>query len=376
MPPKKSGGGGGKGGGDKKAQLWNGIRTAQLPQLRYGLANAGIVPASRNEEGLTTFLLAASLGVDKSLAELVRWYERRDRELRLCLEQLEEDTDRSSLHISCALGSSACVKVLLDACSSLDANNTFLKAQLARKDSTGLTPRECAAKAGKAEVVALIDDFTHESEEEDEDDTPGQNEDGALSSTQLSKMKKLALLEKETGTKIVAGAAAGEVGAAKAERGVLPSEMPEPVWAEVVAWAARVINLRPVCELNIDKSQKAELAQAPAAGAAEESPDAPPPPPTASTGDSSQELVDPALWYCHTLNRLQLRLGPQLTSLRADGLAKLNLLTTLIVSGNGLTRCVNWESYTCNFSFEFIECDACCDGGNSKQRLNWFKLPS
>jgi len=337
MPPKKSGGGG-KGGGDKKDQLWNGIRTAQLPQLRYGLANAGIVPASRNEDGLTTFLLAASLGVDKSLAELVRWYERRDRELRLCLEQLDEDSDQSSLHISCALGSSACVKVLLDACSSLDANNAFLKAQLARKDSAGLTPRDCAVKAGKSDVVALIDDFMHESEDENEDDALGQAADGTLSSTQISKMKKLALLEKETGTKIVAGAAAGEVGAAKAERGVLPSEMPEPVWAEVVAWAASVKNLRPVCELNIDKSQKGESAQAPAgAAAAEDSPDAPPPP-AASAGDSSQEPVDPALWYCHTLNRLQLRVGPQLTSLRSDGLAKLNLLTTLIVSGNGLTR--------------------------------------
>ena len=69
MPPKSKGGGG---GGDKKEQLWDGIRTAKLPALRYGLANAGIVPASRNNDGLTTFLLASSLGVDKSLAELVR----------------------------------------------------------------------------------------------------------------------------------------------------------------------------------------------------------------------------------------------------------------------------------------------------------------
>jgi hypothetical protein len=69
----KGGGGGGK-GGDKKAQLWDGIRIQKLDQVRWALANAGIVPASRNNEGLTTFLLAASLGADKSLAEMVRWY--------------------------------------------------------------------------------------------------------------------------------------------------------------------------------------------------------------------------------------------------------------------------------------------------------------
>lgn len=237
------------------------------------------------------------------------------------------------------------LKVLLDACSSLDTNNAFLKAQLARKDASGRTPRELAASAGKVRVVALLDDFMHESDDEvDEDAAGGQGVagsatgDGTLSSTQLSKMKKLALLEKETGTKAATGAAAGEIGAAKAERGVLSAEMPEPVWAEVAAWAASVKLLRPVCELNIDKSQQLAAAAAPPGPAAEDGSAVAPPPAPVAAALTSGEVVDPALWYCHTLNRLQLRVGLPLTSLRADGLAKLTLLTTLIVSGNGLTR--------------------------------------
>ena len=84
MPAKKGG------GGDKKAQLWDGIRIQKLQQVRYGLKESGIVPASRNDEGHTTFMVAALGGFDKSLAEMIRWYERRDRELRVCLELCDE----------------------------------------------------------------------------------------------------------------------------------------------------------------------------------------------------------------------------------------------------------------------------------------------
>ena len=44
----------------------------------------------------------------------------------------------------------------------------------------------------------------------------------------------------------------------------------------------------------------------------------------AGGGGGDLEVVDPALWYCHTVNRLQLKLAPgALTSLRDDGLARL-----------------------------------------------------
>ncbi len=66
MPPKRSGGGGGGGGGgDKKQQLWEGIRTQKLQAVRFGLANAGILPTSRNEDGQTTFMICATYNLDK-----------------------------------------------------------------------------------------------------------------------------------------------------------------------------------------------------------------------------------------------------------------------------------------------------------------------
>lgn len=135
MPPKQGHPGGG--GGDKKAQLWDGILTQKLQAVRFGLGNAGIVPASRNAEGYTTFQVAAMRGLDKSLAEMVRFYERRDRELRVCLELCDEDNDRSPLHFACIGDHYACAKVLLDAAGSLDRNNAFAKQQLSRKDGTG-----------------------------------------------------------------------------------------------------------------------------------------------------------------------------------------------------------------------------------------------
>ena len=48
--------------------------------------------------------------------------------------------------------------------------------------------------------------------------------------------------------------------------------------------------------------------------------------------------MDPALWYCHTVNRLELKLPGALTFLRADGLARLSSLTTLILAGNSALR--------------------------------------
>jgi hypothetical protein len=141
------------------------------------------------------------------------------------------------------------------------------------------------------------------------------------------------------------------VGENKAERGILPTEMPTPIWPEVAQWATSVKLLRPICELSIDYSESAPAAaqssgSSSKTGGAEEpesattdvTPPLPPPGSSASSLIGLDDGVDPALWYCQTLNRLQMRLQTGiLTSLRGDGLAKLTNLTTLIVSGNSLT---------------------------------------
>ena len=57
-----------------------------------------VAPATRDENGMTSFMIAASAGKDRSLAELIRWYERR-------LNRSEEHTSelQSRPHISYAV---------------------------------------------------------------------------------------------------------------------------------------------------------------------------------------------------------------------------------------------------------------------------------
>ena len=373
MPPKKKGGGGGRGGGDKKSQLWDAIRMQKLAAVRYGIANSGIHPASRNHEGLTTFQLCARDGYDKSLAEMIRWYERRDAELRRCLSE-QDESRRTSLAIACAAGKANCVKLLLSAADSVDRDGSFCRRQLAFKDTSGKTPRDAAASAAVREI---LDDFLASDDEDEDEDEEG---NGDLTSTQLSKLKKLALIEQETGVKAGEARAAAAAGGDEnestkvEERGDLPSEMPTPRWPEVVAWAESVKQLRPICELRIereaaskedtglesegregsgagkgaedgndndlDTSIDAVLVEAPPPGAMEEdaaaTPSVPPPPPPAgeAAGGAAEEVVDPALWFCHTVNRLELKLPAVLRDLRSDGLVRLSALTTLILHGN------------------------------------------
>ena len=318
--------------------------------------------------------MCARDGYDKSLAEIIRWYERRDAELRRGLSE-QDELRRSSLAIACAAGKANCVKLLLSAADSVDRDGSFCRRQLDFKDTNGKTPRDVAASAAVREI---LDDFLASDEEDEDEDEEGS---GDLTSTQLSKLKKLALIEQETGVKAGeprAAAAAGGDGNESTkveERGDLPSEMPTPRWPEVVAWAESVKQLRPICELRIereaaskegagleseggggsragkgaedgndndlDTSIDAVLVEAPPPGAMEEdaaaaTPSVPPPPPLAgeAAGVAAQEVVDPALWFCHTVNRLELKLPAVLRDLRSDGLVRLSALTTLILHGN------------------------------------------
>ena len=89
MPPNK-GGRGGKGGRAAAAAAATegrpvGRAGAEAGSSAVRLGERGVAPASRNHEGVTTFQLCARDGLEKSLAEMVRWYERRAGELLLRL---------------------------------------------------------------------------------------------------------------------------------------------------------------------------------------------------------------------------------------------------------------------------------------------------
>jgi len=290
----------GGGGGDKKQRFVEAIVKQKLEGVRWGVAHAGVAPATRLEAEMTSFMLACAHGKDRSLAELIRWYERRLNQLRECLEQRHEETGQTAMHIACGHpNGTKCVEALLEAWQRVEPKRP--EAGVSRPaDSAGKVPMAYAR--GKTREV--IDDWLAEPET-DEDEEVG--EDG-LTSTQRSKLKKKALEANERrGTKAPAEAASAP--AADDERGELPGEMPEPTWPEVRAWVDSVKKLRPICELSVTRGDD---------------------------DDPRTLVVDPALWYCHSLNRLQLRLGPSLVALHGPGLAKLANLSTLIVAGHAL----------------------------------------
>jgi len=313
MPGPRRGGG----GGDKKSQFYEAIVSQKLQQVRWGVANAGVAPATRNDDGYTTFMLAADNGKDRSLAELIRWYERRLNQLRECLTQVEDETGRTCMHMACAHPNGVkAVQELLDAWLRVDPKRR--DAGLKAKDHKGKTPFDVA----KGKTKELLEEWLAPEEEDDDDDDEA---DDGLTSTQRSKLKKRNLMAAER---------AGNVSLpppppddeendedATASPPVVPTStdddatavtMSEPRWPEVEAWFAAVKNLRPIYELSVAKED-------------EELPEGVAP-------------VDPALWRCTTLNRLQLKLGPRLTSLPAAGLAKLANLTILILAGHSLAE--------------------------------------
>jgi len=303
-------------GGDKKQQLFEAIVNQKLQAVRWGVANAGVAPATRDAEGHTTFMIACLNGKDRSLAEMVRWYERRLSQLRECLEQVDEDRGRTPLHQAAANPAGLkCCSELLDAWLTVDKDRR--DAGLRRKDRAGKTPYDVATPKAKA----LFDDWLREPETESEDEAVG--EDG-LTSTQRSKEKKKALLAKERAGGAAAAAPptapSAEAEAAAVERGEFVAGTPTPTWPEVEKWAQSVKDLKPICELAVVREAGDEL---PALGAA--GPDEP------------ATVVDPALFWCDTVNRLSLKVGPRLDFLSPVGVARLAHLTHLILAGNGLT---------------------------------------
>ena len=143
MAPKRKGGGG---GGDKKAAFWDAIANQKLPTIRWSLLNAGVEPTTRNEDGLTSMMLAITAGKDKSLMEIIQFYERRAGQLRSALAQRDEEAGRTPLLLAAHHGRRECVRLLLDA-----------GAALAPRDEDG-TALDNARRAKKQACVDILEE--------------------------------------------------------------------------------------------------------------------------------------------------------------------------------------------------------------------------
>ena len=174
------------GGGDKKAQLFGAILNQKLPTVRWGLANAGVAPATRDDDGKTTFMIACAAGRDKSLGEMIRWYERRLAQLRECLELTDDDTGETCFHMAAqAPNGQKCVAQLLDAWLSVDKQRK--DAGIKKKDNRGRTVYDVPHQRPKP----IDEGWSSPRPSEDEGFVDG------LTKTQRSKLKKRELEAKE-----------------------------------------------------------------------------------------------------------------------------------------------------------------------------------
>jgi hypothetical protein len=329
---------------DKRGQYWTSIMKEKLDTLRWTMLHSGLnVAGLQDDDGHTGLQLAAAN--DKAKAMLVMLDTLRSKRELVEAIDVPDEAGRTPLMLAAIAGSSKCVDHLL-----------YYGASITRKSAEGMTARDYAVKHKKGDVVAVFD-------EEAEANAPGAASSGpaeeavdadGLTSTQRNKLKKKQLKEAERKGVMAAvtaaaaslpaggeededgGAPRGGAGGASSDGGAaaaaaaplpfgmphLPSPAPKPRWPEV-----QTVMDEKRRELTINKGAPAVggagSAEAPAGGEA-----------AAAAATAGGDLVDPAVWHCSLLNRLQLQV-PGLSVL-SPLVGHLTALQTLILAGNAL----------------------------------------
>jgi hypothetical protein len=273
-------------GDQKKDLFWNSILSQSLSDLRGTLTSTGIEAHTRNEgTGRTSIMEAALKGKVKSLDCLLDWYERR-RELRTkgWLDLKDDEGARTALMLASMEGHVDCVKSLIR-----------YGANLHTKDGEGKNARDLAFGRKKTAVVEFIDETLRPPSEDEavEEGADGQ----VLTSTQRSKLKKKELKAAE-GAKPEPAASTSAATSTRTDR----DKSIEPEWDEVAKLCESFDMLRAIHEVNVTKP--------------------------------SADSIDPALWSCHWLKLLRLKLGPDFKEIPGKELSKLSELQQLILSGN------------------------------------------
>ena len=298
------------------------IRNEKLPTVRWSLSNIGSLhAASRDPNGLTSFMVASVSNSPRALDMLMNFYARAAALREEGWIDCVDEEGRTALMMAAANGDLKSVAVLLsvDEKHFRGGGEKLLEAQ----DFDGKTARDYAVRKQKTNVVEYIDDFLAPEEilEEEEEMFAA---DG-LTSTQRSKLKKQELAAQEG----VAALSEREQAAVERKAALQKKEVeqqkalltkPDAIWPEVIKVEESVQKLKPICELTVVRTEVGGDCPVPGASLAVPSP------------------IDPSLWFLSSLNRLELHL-PQgiLTSLPGPSLEKLDALQILIVSGNSLT---------------------------------------
>lgn len=327
----------------------------------------------RNDDtDLTGIMTAAINGKDKALLVILDGL-RSKRELKEAIDiRIDEEKGMTSLMAAAAKGNVECVSHLM-----------YYGASLNAKSAEGMTARDYAVKAKKAEVVEAIDDELGVGA--DTGAAVAEVDADGLTSTQRSKLKKKAMQEAaaallasvahaagagedggaaaggaggpssraatggsalSAGASVGSGAAAAGGAAAVDAFGLppLPSPAPAPVWDELKTALAEKRRELTVTRAAAAAALGEEGAAAPAAGgagapsAAEDAAAAASSgatTPAAGADGSSSALIDPALWHATQLNRLELHIAGM--GALSPSIGYLSGLMTLVLSKSGIT---------------------------------------
>ena len=312
MSKKKFGGGS---AASKMDAYFVSVMNGKLPTVRWSLSNIGSLQASsRTPDGATAFHVACAAGRHKALDMVMNFYARKRALREKGWINLPDQDGRTPLMLAAARGSVECVEVLLEVEDKHYKGGGMVLLNM--KDPSGKTARDYAVRKQKNKVVEAIDYFLSPPEEVEDNGEEKIGADGLTKTERIAQKKaNFQLSDRE---QAAADKKAVEAEAAS-KREQEAATKPAARWSEVQAVEDSVINMKPLCELSISKLDSEEF--------------------DLILGVSP---IDPALWYCHTLNRLEMRLPTGvLTTLPGAGLAKLANLQTLILENNSLIELPN-----------------------------------
>eukprot|EP01063_Lacrimia_lanifica_P024281 TRINITY_DN32219_c0_g1_i1.p1 TRINITY_DN32219_c0_g1~~TRINITY_DN32219_c0_g1_i1.p1 ORF type:complete len:508 (+),score=284.97 TRINITY_DN32219_c0_g1_i1:57-1580(+) len=317
-----------RGGGDPRDQFWGAVESQKMDTLRWTLSNCnGLEASTQNDEGLTSFMLAARGNKWKSMQMLIDFYARSNVLREHGWVDCQDESGMTALMYACDIGSEKCVEFLLDAQAQgrgerRGANDPTLGEKLLKqKDGNGKTALDYAKRAKKQRVIDIIQEYLAPPEEGEAQKVVGLDEEGK-SKAMLAKEKKRALIEQAGGNALEKAAAQEAVHAKRIEEQEKADTTAEKIknrkalWPEVAKVDATAEISSKICDLNVVRESAG--GDCPAHG-------------------DKENPVDPALWDLAMLTRLQLKLPAGMLTTIPKEIKNLSALQTLILSGNALT---------------------------------------
>ena len=281
MAPKKK-----SGGGNPRDQYFTAIKQQKLDTLRWCLRHGGVTHRSEDEDGHTGLMVAAAGGYAESLAKLI------EQVLKIGPPEDMDDVDedgRTPLMMAAYNGKLDCVKLLV----------LKGKCNLKIKDEKGVDARGYAALRKHEKIVAFLDN-----PKAAKSDSEGEEEEEEKPKTRVFKASQQVGISAETRKQEEAHAS--KVAAAEALEAELLAA-PKPAWPEVAAVLAETRR-----ELSLRGKEGLK--------------------------DSKHGPLDVALWNCVCLFELRIEMNDGVLTSLPPQLARLENLTTLIVSSNALTE--------------------------------------